>query len=200
VDVASDPAQRAADSLLSGASPSSDDFNALRGMVIGYLRAAWPSLSESDAEDAADEALVRVLVRQREHPGQGQETRNGLGYVLRTARNLQVDRFRRRREHPDGVLHERTEGPGMEDREILRLIDNAASLSSINQALDRAVTLGDTRVETVVSAWLDLAEQTGAPPSTRDVAATLGVAHTTVQRALSRFHGHLKAVLGETSP
>lgn len=188
----SDPeARQALADLLAGRDPDPRAFEALRAVIVGYLRSAWPQVGEHDAYESSDEALERLL--SRASGGRGPTPDEALPYLLRTARNVQVDSFRRRRETP-GIDVGAYEGAAVEDRDVLRLLDQAATLSTVRAALAHSKRLGDLRTIHVVSAWLDLAQEMERAPSSRDVGQELGVAHTTVQSALTRFKQYLLAV------
>lgn len=184
-------ARRALADLLSGRAPDPGGYEALRSAVVGYLRSAWPHLRQHDALESADEALTRLLARASD--GSGPRIHEALPYLLRTARNVQVDYFRRSRESP-GLEAKSLEAEGVEDRDVLRLLDQDATLTSVRAALAQSRKLGDIRTVQVVSAWLDLAQEMERAPSSRDVGQELGVAHTTVQAAMSRFRQYLLTV------
>lgn len=192
-----DEARHALAALMQGGQPSARAFEALRRVVIGYLRSAWPTLDEHAASDTADEAIARVVMRGTHQAGP--EPASALPYVLRTARNLQVDSYRRHRDVPGVTDSGAGEAEDVDDKAILRLLDADATLRDVQGALRLAATAGDKTVGHVVAAWLDLAQATDQAPTTRDVGEVVAMAHTTVGSALARFRGYLLQARDDSS-
>lgn len=78
-----------------------------------------------------------------------------------------------------------------DDDAIAALLSREASAQLVDDAMRTAAQRGDHLVVRCVAAWLDLAECSGAPPSSREVAARASVSHTSVANALARFRSYL---------
>jgi DNA-directed RNA polymerase specialized sigma24 family protein len=188
-----DPAERAARQLLAGESPTAGDYTALREQILVYLRTMGADSSE--VEDIADETLARILqVR-----GTVGEVGNPLGYILRAARNERINRLRRRREEPVDPAYMADRSGATDDDAVLRLLDRDLDLHLVRAALALASREDDVTCLLVVQTWLNLAAERETAPSSRDVGNELNLAHTTVQRALSRFQDYVERVRKDVS-
>lgn len=172
-----------------------EEYRALRTVLRQYLTQARPGISEADLSDAVDESVSRLLARPDALAGLDETT--VLGYVLRSARNAQIDRWRSTRLE---VLDDLAESPPRsgtgeeDDAAILALMDESASLATVRQLLEDLQAEGDSTTIRVIVTWLDLAAGMPSNPTAREVAVRLGLAHSTVvramQRARSRLSGH----------
>lgn len=79
-----------------------------------------------------------------------------------------------------------------EDDAIARLLESTATAATLSSALRAAATAGDTALVDVVAAWLDLAQELGYAPSSRQVAAEAVTSHTAVNVALRRLRSYLR--------
>jgi len=191
--MAEDPEERAARLLLSGGSPATSDYQALRARIVSYLRTM--AVEPVEAEDIADETVTRILRASKVIHDVG----SPVGYILRSARNERSSRLRRRREEPIGPGFITERGEETNDEALLRLLDRDLDLQLVQAALALASQEGDVACLLVVQTWLDLAADNGATPSSRDVGRELDMAHTTVQRVLRRFRDYLEIVRKESS-
>jgi DNA-directed RNA polymerase specialized sigma24 family protein len=66
-------------------------------------------------------------------------------------------------------------------------IERDATHAAVVAALRAHVQANDERTVTIITKWLDAADELGRAPSTREVAELTGVSHTTVAQALHRF-------------
>ena len=142
-------------------------------------------LSDSDAQDAAQEIIVKIV----EHRSTAAEVRNPAAYLTRLARNRAIDELRRRRRH-DVQFADEFVGEAEDDR-TAALLDASATAANVERALNVAHAAGDTIGIRIVSTWLDLAQRYGDEPSSREVAQQAGVSHTSVNQALKRFRSYL---------
>lgn len=182
------PADRAARLLLSGASPTATDYNALRTRICTYLRKEMDA-SPVEAEDIADDVLARVLDVRRA----ANDVSHPTNYILRSARNAYIDRLRqRRRVQPVDPVTLSGRSEETDDDALLRLLDRYLNLQEVQAALSLASNKDDITCLLVVQTWLNLAAERDKGPSSRDVADRLDVAHTTVQRALARFREYVE--------
>jgi transcriptional regulator of aromatic amino acid metabolism len=82
------------------------------------------------------------------------------------------------------------EHAAVSDDAIAALLDREATAASVQAALTAAVADGADLLAHVVASWLDLAEELGRPPSSREVAPRAGVSHTTVNTMLRELRGY----------
>lgn len=163
----------------------SEEYQDLIQVISQYMFRAWPQLAPADIQDVAQETIERLLARREllaEVPDEGL-----LGYALRGARNRQVDRWRsRQHEAPLESIGDRTDAVPASDDGVLRMLDQSASLVTVRRLLQVLVEGGDVGAYRALVAWLDLAQQEGRAPTSREVATELGISHTSVGRALIR--------------
>ena len=179
-------AERAARRLLAGEPPERQDYLALRALVFRYLAARGSQ--SADAEDIADEVLTRSLLARRPL----REVKSPIAYILRVARNAQIDLLRHRR--PEILVDSPITGNiggDTNDDALLALLDRNLNLQTVRAALKLASADNDVTCLNVIETWLDMAASWDAAPSSRDVGLRLGLAHTTVQRALGRFRNYV---------
>lgn len=157
---------------------------ALSGLEA-YLSARF-RLSAGDRSEVASEAMTRFLERCR---AGGVRAPDAAGLLTVMARNIAVDWIRRTtRETPTGEVAEVIDQRAVRDDEISAMLDRRADRVAIRDAIAELLALDDLATVRVVRVWLDLADEMGRAPSTREVGAAAGVSHTTVSRALRRFH------------
>lgn len=173
-------ARRLSRAFAEDAAPSGEDHAAVRAGLIRALLARFRSLGPDELLDVVDEAVIRLLSESRR---QGSELDKPAGWLVRTASNMAHDRVRRQARSGE-LRHE----PWRDD-ETFQLIEAAWSSQSIRTALAQAVAAGEWTVVTVVTAWIDLASETGSAPSSRQVGQRVELSHTTVNEALNRFRG-----------
>lgn len=177
-------ARTALELLLAGQEPDAEGFAALQSTMLRYLAAAWPAQSHYELEDVADEALTRLLLKSRQQ-SLG-ELADPLPYLLRTARNEFLSR--RRRKEVVGLNENVPEDQeAVEDRQLLRLLDEQASLSEFQDALRIVTERGDATSRQVLLTWLDKANECDGDPSDTMIGEALGIHATTVARALERL-------------
>ncbi len=173
-------------SLLSANTAASDDLRAVEDEVRRRLRSYEPRV---DTEAVVQEAVLRVTQRLR--AGAGDPVKHPGALLLVIARRLALDQLRsawvqRTEPLPDKLLEQPSD-----DDAIASLLSREASAQRVSGALRKAAQNGEDVVIRCVAAWLDLAERSGAPPSSREVADVASVSHTTVSSALARFRGYL---------
>ena len=160
---------------------------------LRYLLERSYGLSVSEAEETTQEVIVRVLelrLDPGEHPTE--EIRNPGAYLIRLARNRAIDHVRRRA-RSDVELSDELQGilPSHDD-EIAAMLDATVTSALVRAAVRAASEAGDHVTLRVISTWLDLADELGEPPVSREVAERAGVSHTTVNHALKRFRAYLR--------
>lgn len=166
-----------------------EDFRRVLAALVRFVTAF--GFNPDDAEEVAQEAIVQAYRRDLG------EIENLGAFLFWTARNRAIDRSRRARrragtetltasvEDVAAVSHYSAEDDG-----IAALIERDASGALVEHGLRAANAADDRLVVRVVAAWLELANETGEAPSSRDVAPRAGLSHTSVNQALSRFRDY----------
>lgn len=137
--------------------------------------------------DVAQEALQRFLTAV--NAGKVHPEGSPAGYLLVTAINV-ARSMARRPPLPIPDLDALDATVADVDR-YAELLDQLASEDGVREALGTAATRGDHTTVAVVRAWLDLAHNLGAAPSSRQVATELAISKTSVANALDRFRSYL---------
>lgn len=161
-------------------------------IVVSYVEAYLVSrfgLAASDSSEVASEAMTRFF----ERCARGEvDPERAAGLLTVIARNVAVDFLRlSRRETPTGDVELELEYRGDKDDEIAAMLDRRADRTAIVQAMETALAHNDLMTLRVGRAWLDLADEHGRAPTAREVAAFLGVSHSTVLRALRTFRAYV---------
>jgi DNA-directed RNA polymerase specialized sigma24 family protein len=175
---------------------SARDLDALLKWLREWVGATL-RMSDADAADASQEAVIALLERTLDPSGD--PVRNPAAFLTWLTRNRAIDRLRaqtRQSLEPPETLTARM---GSDDEAIARLFDRAASTERVEAALRVALEQGDALAVRVVTTWLDAAEASGQPPTSREVAAGAGVSHTSVNQALRRFRSYFPVEGARTS-
>lgn len=133
----------------------------------------------------------KVALLKRLRSESQERVRHPAALLLVIARRLALDQLRSawvQRTEP--LPEELLEVPGDDDA-IAALLSRDATAEVIADAMRTAAQQGDDVAVRCVAVWLDLAEQHGAAPTSREVAALASVSHTTVAVALARFRRYL---------
>jgi DNA-directed RNA polymerase specialized sigma24 family protein len=150
-----------------------------------YVARVFPDL---DPDDVVQGTLTRLLERSERLASTPVE--HAWGYLLGATRNAAIDAIRSRRRQRQVPLDAVAEPASSEDA-IAQLIDRDASRSAVVESLRTYVDAGDKLTVRIITVWLDVADELGRAPSTREVAARAGVSHTSVATALTRFRGRM---------
>jgi DNA-directed RNA polymerase specialized sigma24 family protein len=167
---------------LDGSPVDRSDYERVRSGLRRFLLVRYRTLGPDELLDIVDEAMLRLL---RESRRQGRELQNPSGWLITVAGRLALDALGKLGGAVDREHRTR------DDDEIARMIDRAASKESLRVGIERAIAHQDRICVHVVTAWLDLAAETGKEPPSRDVGDRCGVSHTTVNNALARFRSYL---------
>ena len=180
---ATDAAARLIDAFARRLHPEPDDYHAVQRHLDQQLGGRYRSLNSADRADVISDALLKVMgAAQR---GRIDPSGNPAGYLWRVVENRAKDML----SEPSSMrLEDAGEIRDRDDR-IAVLLDADASSSEVTSAL-RAARHDPDLVKTVAE-WLRLAQEMGKAPSTREVAACLGVSHDTVARRIRRFKAHI---------
>jgi DNA-directed RNA polymerase specialized sigma24 family protein len=157
-------------------------------------------LSDSEAEEIAQEAIMKVVEQAQEAPASLREIRNPGAYMTTIARNRAIDHVRRRARSDLELSDELARVLPSHDDEIAALLDANATATVVREAVRLASEAQDYVALRVVSTWLDMADELGEAPTGREVGERAKVSHTTVNQALKRFASYCLSVSGDASP
>jgi RNA polymerase sigma factor (sigma-70 family) len=155
-----------------------------------WVTRVFPAL---DADEIVQSTMLRLLGRSRRLAPE--EIASAWGYVVTAARFAALDAIRARGRRTELPLDDIAELPGADDDHLAALLDRTATDAAVVAAMRIAIERRDKGIITIITSWLDLADVLARPPSTREVAARVGVSHTTVAATLRRF----RALLAEIS-
>lgn len=178
-------ARRVIDDLAAGRDPDQGSLTTIMVRLRGHIERVFPDL---DAEEIVQSTIARLVTRSDQLADA--DIANPWGYLVGSTRNAAHDAIRarkRRREVQLDALHERA----TPDDAVAALIERDASHTAVVVALRSHVEAGDALTIRVITTWLDVADELGRAPSTREVASAAGVSHTTVAQALKRFRAAL---------
>ena len=204
------PFEAAARRLLGGfsggeSSASGEDLDLVTTVLARSVRGVGVR-SREDAEEIAHEAVFRASRAKRDHVS------HAGAYLLAIAKHLAIDQWRKdvRRAGKEvltgdiaefatahyGDTFETSEGGPLgyysaQDDAVAQLLEQTITARAVEHALRAANSADDVVTVRVVSTWLELAETTRRPPSSREVARRAGVSHTSVNRALQRFRRYV---------
>lgn len=173
----------------------SKDLQTVAGW-LGRLLSRSYRLSEFEAEEIAQEVIVKVLEVARSPGDRLEEIRNPGAYLAQLARNKAIDHIRRRARGDVELSDELSEVLPSHDDEIAALLDASANAVLVRAAMRAASEAQDHLTQRVISTWLDIADELGEVPTSRDVAKRAKVSHTSVNQALKRFKGYFPARQG----
>jgi DNA-directed RNA polymerase specialized sigma24 family protein len=158
--------------------------------VLDWVQLIVRRYTSVEVDDIAQETLARVFALARQV--RSEPIANPAAYITRIAQHLAVDAVRRQGTlTPDSHLVEGSSstGPGREtsEAEIAALLDRSATQTTVSAAIGMALEQRDFVAVRVVTVWLDLADELGREPSSREVATKANTSHTTVNKALARL-------------
>lgn len=169
------------------AQPRAEDMAVVMAGVRALVTRYGP---EIEPEEAAQEVMVRLLGMARE----GEErdpVRNPGAFITRIAQNTAIDLLRRGGQHGHEVpLSEEHLELRAED-ELPGLLHRSATHVTVRAAIAGCLADGDFVTVRIVTVWLDLADELGHEPPSREVAVHARVSHTTVNNALQRFRARV---------
>lgn len=171
---------------------TSDDYRIVATTLARFARGY--RVSDDDAQEIVAGVLAETIGRGS--TAGDTEVRQPGAYLFWTTRNRTLDRLRQASRHPvdslDNESLDRGHGWYSEDDDgISRMLDRRASSEIIDAALRAAVAANDGVVARVVAVWLELAEELGREPTSREVAPAAETSKTTVTNALRRFKSYL---------
>lgn len=166
--------------LAAGASPETGALALLQQHLRAYVARVF---ADADPDDVVQAVIVRLLTRSGRFDA---EIENPWGYVVSATRYAALDTIRARRRRRELPLESTGEGSAPEDH-VASLLDRDATHSAVVTALRALIAEGDDMTVPIITTWLDIADELGRAPSTREVAPRAGVSHTRVAQALKRF-------------
>ena len=164
------------------------DPSALATVLVHLHRRVAVLFPDLDPDDIVQSTVAQLLKRRDRIAAT--EIENSWGYLLGATRNAALDAIRAMKKRRDTQLALVAEPMPAPEDAIAALIDRHATHQRVEAALDAAIQANEDIVP-IITVWLDMAEELGKAPSTREVAKRTGVSHTTVAQALRHFRGRL---------
>lgn len=180
--------EAAAERLLAGHAPEPDaaDLAVVLDWLVRLITRRYRTI---DAEDIAQETVARIIAL---NTAPHEPISNPAGYITRIAQHLAVDAVRRQSMVSANTdLIARTSVPGASDDELAALLERSATQATIAAAIGLALQERDHMAVRIVTIWLDLADELGREPTSREVASIANASHTTVIKSLARFRAFL---------
>jgi DNA-directed RNA polymerase specialized sigma24 family protein len=172
------------------------DYEVITTTLLRFLRGL--RVPPHDAEEIVSELLTELLGRRVD--GTLGTVRYPGAYLFWTSRNRAIDRIRRSQQRPNESIELLDQSGARryssDDDVFVRTLESHATAATVEAALTAAAAAGDHTVVRVVTIWLDLAEEWGREPTSREVAPEAGTSHTTVNTALRRFRTYLDPETG----
>jgi RNA polymerase sigma factor (sigma-70 family) len=167
------------------------DRRALATVVLHLRRYVQRVFRDTDADDVVQTTITRLLARPDRLAGARIE--NPWAYLVGATRNAALDALRaRRRQHEVSVDAPPDRTPAEDS--IATFIDRDATHAAVIEAFRLLVAADDPQTVRIITTWLDMADEFGEAPSTRQAAVRAGVSHTTVAYALKRFREAISKV------
>jgi len=161
-------------------------------LIQRYIRARFGGQQSQDIEDISSEVMIRLIKLQQ--ADQLNPTRQPAAYLGNLIKWVALDHIKA---HARGVRNNDLEATAQiteqtrADDQVAGVINQSATADVIRSAMAITRTRGDHTAFRVVTAFLDLAQQTGERPTNRTLAARLHLSHTGVAKALERFAADL---------
>lgn len=165
---------------------TSETAEAATKKIRNYIIHHMQGVSPHEVDDILSEVLEKLvrLAREDKIPSYTSDA-----YFLIIARRVAIDRFRR--PQFDVNWSGDSELLTLADEGVAANFDAIATAESIRWALGKALEANDTTACQVVTVALNETQQFGEVPSHRAIASQLGISHTAVAKALSRFRAIL---------
>ncbi len=167
-------------------------------LIQRYVRARFGGQQSQDIEDISSEVMIRVVkLQQANHLDPARQPAAYLGNLIKW---VALDHIKA---HARGVRNNDLEATlqitdkALADDQVASVINQSATASIVRSAMSITRSRGDHTAFRVVTAFLDLANQTGERPTNRTLAAHLHLSHTGVANALDRFAKDLQEVLAD---
>jgi hypothetical protein len=171
-----------------GAQLAAGDYGIVSGVLRRYAQGF--GLSRHDAEEVVGDVMSETLALLRAPRRTRNQLREPTAYLFWITRNRARDRLRRIRTRGETELvgdDVDARFYSHEDEAVVRMLNRRATAAVLEDVLRAAAVAGDRLVIRVVASWLNLAQESGAAPSGRQVAKRAGVSHTTVNAAMRRL-------------
>jgi hypothetical protein len=172
--------------LAHGREPSSDTIKIVNSAIV---RRIAKEFSRVDADAVAQDTMEQLL-RSKPNPD------NPTAYVFTIARRKALKWLRKNPRVAD--LDESRTPPDAADDAIAALLARDADRQEVITAMRVLTEAGEHDVVRTVTVWLDLAEQHGHTPPSREVAPHAEVSHTTVTNHLTRLRAIVADLRGES--
>jgi hypothetical protein len=162
-------------------------------LIQRYIRARFGGQQSQDIEDISSEVMIRLIKLQQTK--QLDPARQPAAYLGNLIKWVALDHIKA---HARGVRNNDVEATlqitehALADDQVAGVINQSATASVVRTAMAITRGRGDHTAFRVITAFLDLAHQTGERPTNRALAAQLKLSHTGVANALERFAKDLK--------
>lgn len=162
-------------------------------LIQRYIRTRFGGQQSQDIEDISSEVMIRLIKLQQTN--QLNPARQPAAYLGNLIKWVALDHIKA---HARGVRNSDREATlqitdqTLADDQVAGVINQSATASIIRSAMAITRGRGDHTAFRVVTAFLDLAQQTGQRPTNRTLATRLHLSHTGVANALERFATDLK--------
>lgn len=167
---------------------TAEEFDRTTRRLQWLVRRRFPGMPLQDAEDVAAETVGNLVQRIR-----GGQAVPSDGYVATAVINAAISALREQGRRPfllaTGDVPERMDASS--DDEVAAALEATATAEAVQRALRAALDDGDQVAFRVVTVALDEAQSRGERPSNRQIAEMLGISHTAVGKALTRFRTRL---------
>jgi len=157
-------------------------------LIQRYIRARFGGQQSQDIEDISSEVMIRLIRLQKTN--QLDPARQPAAYLGNLIKWVALDHIK---VHARGVRNADLEASlqitdqALADDQVAGVINQSATASIVRSAMAITRGRGDHTAFRVVTAFLDLAHQTGERPTNRALATHLQLSHTGVANALERF-------------
>ena len=168
---------------------TAEEFDQTTRRLQWLVRRRFPGMPLQDAEDVAAETVGKLVQRIR-----GGKAVPSDGYVATAVINAAISALREQARRPfllaTGDVPERVMDASSDD-EVAAALEATATAEAVQRALRAVLDEGDQVAFRVVIVALDEAQSRGERPSNRQIAEMLGISHTAVGKALTRFRTRL---------
>ena len=162
-------------------------------VIQRYIRARFGGQQAQDIEDISSEVMIRLIKSQRTNPlNPARQPAAYLGNLIKWVALDHIKANARGTRNTDIEAALQITDETFADDQVAAVIDQSATADLVRSAMAITRSRGDHTAFRVVTAFLDLAHQTGQRPTNRTLAAHLQLSHTGVANALQRFTKDLK--------
>jgi DNA-directed RNA polymerase specialized sigma24 family protein len=165
-------------------------------LIQRYIRARFGGQQSQDIEDISSEVMIRLIkLAQTNQLDSARQPAAYLGNLIKWVALDYIKSQARGVRNNDLEATMQITDKALADDQVASVINQAATASIVRSAMAITRSRGDRTAFRVVTAFLDLAGQTGEKPTNRALASHLHLSHTGVANALDRFAEDLQKAL-----